>query len=245
MRKQALAAFMAGLLLLSGCVSRTAPKNAPPPASSPPAADTSQGDAPQTGDGEQEEPHESGEQSAVLSQEELDEVVDALLEEGMLPLTYNYQGSFDKPEQIVPLQALWSIFKMFERQGRLYEGAAPDFEGYAQIETSVMDAAAARWYGVDTAAFAGNPQTLGDMAAGDVVNVDREKGFYFFMQADEPIAESVKSRTVKMGEDGTLAVSLDTAGDESGQYAQTYIIKLRQGGDGAWQIVSLNKGLRG
>lgn len=236
MKKSIIALLLAALLTLCACQSRLDT----PDTGSEGQQSQSQEEAPP----ESESSEESEEPEPQMTEEEAEKLVADLLESGnLLALVANYNGSFDKPEDISQVQMLWSLYKWAELSGQIQPAEEPDYEGYAQADKATIDTLLLRWYGVRSLDFGGNAQTLGDMASGDPVNFDPEKNTYYFLDADLPLTERAELKDVKLGEDGTITAEFDTVQIEGGAYVQTYRLKLSPySEDGHYYLTSLNKG---
>ena len=237
MKKSLIALLLAAVMALCACQSRT---DTPQDFDSEAQQSSSQEEAPE----EEQPPEESEESEPQMTEEEAKELVEDLLQSGnLLALVANYNGSFDKPEEISQVQMLWSLYKWAELSGQIQQPEEPDYEGYAQADKATVDALLLRWYGVKSLDYSGNAQTLGDIASGDPVNFDPEKNTYDFMDADLPLNERAELGAVSLGEDGTITAEFDTTQIEGGEYVQTYRLKLAPyEEDGHYYLTSLNKG---
>lgn len=159
-----------------------------------------------------------------------------------LLFNYNSTSGFDGTSDINPSQMYWSVFKWYERQSN-YREQTPDYDGYAQVSQEKMDELVERWYGPleDLPALEPSPEALGDPVSGVLVNLDEDKGMYYFLAADMPITETVAQIKSAKPSGDSIIIKYDVNG-EDGEYARTYVVKVKANEDGEYYVLSLNKG---
>lgn len=172
---------------------------------------------------------------------DVDAVVDGLFEDGLCELCVNYnETGFESPEDINPTQMVWSLYWM----DAAINGADTehDHDGYDQISIKRMDRLITRWFGPDAPEYVGKENVPIDKANGEAVAIDPDSGNYYIYNLVEPKEEVFSELRSAKESDGVITIRFNTKDDSSGDYANTYHVKVRADEDGNFYLTSLARG---
>lgn len=236
-----LAAFL--LLFSSGCQARPGTNAAPKPASSSSSSGKEEKAEKKARSAQPEKKPEKEEESSAAPAPAVDPEAEAqrLLADRIGELCFYYTGNFDLSDTPNTAQIYWSVFKWHTLDPNYRPPDKPDYNGYEQLDAKTLYKLVQRWYGPEVPPYEGNVQALGDPATGELVNVSKDGGTYYFLEVEMPMEEKHILQNARVDEDGILTVRFN-AEDSSGVYLRTYLCKLKPDGEGGYYLVSLNKG---